>query len=136
MGLRHLIWRGACLAGFFCLTGCEAARVDTQETEAIDYELLEEADIPEEMSEPLMERRESPFLFTWADQGALYIARGYGRQETGGYEIQVTELCESKNAIILKTTLLGPEPDEEEEGPSCPYIVIRTAYSDKYVMTE
>lgn len=124
------------MAGFVCLTGCEAGRIDTQETETLAYELLEEADIPEEMSEPLMERRESPFLFTWADQGALYIARGYGQQETGGYEIQVTDLCESQNAIILKTTLLGPEPEEEEEGPSCPYIVIRTAYSDKYVMTE
>lgn len=125
-----------CSLSFFCLTGCQTARVDTEGAKTLPYELLEEADVPEEMEEPLKERRESPFLFTWADQGELYIARGYGEQETGGYEIEVTELCESENAIILKTTLLGPEPDGETAGPSCPYIVIRTAYSDKYVMTE
>lgn len=134
MGWQRGILCGLCL---LCLTGCSVTKIDAEKVKDLDYELLEETDIPEEMREPILERQEKPFLLTYADKGVLYIARGYGEQETDGYEIQVTELYESQDAIILKTTFLGPEPDGEiKEEPTYPYIVVRTEYSDKYVMTE
>lgn len=126
-----------CILCLVWLPGCSAAKLNTEKLRDVEYEQLEETDIPEEMKEPIQERKEEAFLLTYADRGSLYIARGYGKQETDGYEIQVTELYESENAIVLQTTLLGPEPDENiTETPTYPYIVVRMEYSDKYVMTE
>lgn len=120
-----------------CLTGCSIRSVSTEKVKDLSYELVEEPDIPEEMREPISRRQKEPFLLTYADNGRLYIARGYGEQETDGYEIQVLALYESENAIVLKTAFLGPEPDAEvSEEPACPYIVVQTEYSNKYVMTE
>lgn len=132
-------WRvGAfCILCLVCLTGCSVTKLETEKVRDLSYEQLDETDIPEEMREPILKRQEKPFLLTYADKGMLYIARGYGEQETDGYEIQVTELYESEEAIVLKTTLLGPEPDDKiTRAPTYPYIVVRTEYSDKYVMIE
>lgn len=133
------MWKKAAFAVMclVCLSGCRVQNLAVGEGQELEYELVEETEIPREMTEPISGRREKPFLLTYADGGDLYIARGYGRQETKGYEIQVDQLCESENAIVLKTTLLGPETEEEAAGgPSCPYIVVRIEYSDKYVLTE
>ena len=47
------------------------------------------------------------------------------------------DFYESENAIVLKTTFLGPEPGENmEEEPTYPYIVLRTEYKDKDVIIE
>lgn len=126
-----------CMLCLFFLGGCSVSRLSTDKIKDLSYVQTEEADIPEEMKKPIQERQEQPFCFTYADKGKLYIARGYGKQDTDGYEIQVAELYESENAIVFKTTFLGPEPDENKEGqPTCPYIVVQTEYSDKYVLIE
>lgn len=124
----------------FCvilMMGCSVRTLETEKVRDLDYELVEEADVPEEMRGLIDERKGEPFNFTYADKGELFIARGYGKQKTEGYEIQVTEFYESENAVVLKTTFLGSEPGEHtEDGPSYPYLVIRTEYSDKDVVIE
>lgn len=139
MRYKSVIFGILCL-GVLCLAGCTEKLRQEKERE-LSYEVIEEADIPEEMQEQIQERKKQAFLFTYADKNTkkqiLYIARGYGEQETDGYEIQVDELYESENAIVIKTTLLGPEPGEEiEETAACPYIVVQTEYSGKYVMAK
>ena len=119
------------------LAGCRIQKLDTGKVRDLDYTVMDETEIPEEMREQIERAKERPFLYTYADKGDLYIARGYGLQETGGYKILVSELYESRNAIICRTTLMGPEPDEKvTDQPSGPYLVIRTAYSDKYVIAK
>lgn len=126
-----LLW---CLA---VLAGCSVRTIETKKTGELEYEQVEEQEIPEEMKGPIEERQKEPFFLTYADKGRLYIARGYGKQKTNGYKIQVSDFYESENAIVLKTTFLGPEPGENiEETPTYPYIVIRTEYSDKDVVIE
>ena len=111
--------------------------LETEKVRDLAYEQVEEPDIPEEMREPIEERKDEAFSFTYADKGRLYIARGYGKQKTDGYKVQVLEFYESENAIVLETTFLGPEPGENLEGaPTYPYIVIQTEYSDKDVVVE
>lgn len=129
--------RTLCILGLFFLSGCSVSRISTGKVKDLSYVQIEEADIPEEMRKPIQERQSQPFSLTYADKGKLYIAKGYGKQDTDGYEIQVTEFYESENAIVLKTTFLGPESDEYKDGPpTYPYIVIQTEYSDKYVVAE
>ncbi len=123
--------------GMVVLAGGSVRRIETEKTGDLAYELVEEQDIPEEMRGPIEERQKEPFFLTFADKGRLYIARGYGEQKTGGYTIQVEDFYESENAIVLKTTFLGPEPGENmEKELTYPYIVLQTEYRDKDVVIE
>ena len=117
--------------GMVVLAGCSVRRIETEKTGDLAYELVEE------MRGPIEERQKEPFFLTFADKGRLYIARGYGEQKTGGYTIQVEDFYESENAIVLKTTFLGPEPGENmEKELTYPYIVLQTEYRDKDVVIE
>ena len=65
----------------------------------------------------------------------LYIVRGYGEQETGGYCIQVKELYLSSNAVFFSSELIGPRHAENvPKSPSYPYIVVETEKVDKNVV--
>lgn len=119
------------------MTGCSIQKIDREKEQDISYEILEEPDIPEEITAQIEKQKEKAFLFTYGDKGELYIVRGYGEQETGGYEIRVRELYESENSIILKTDFWGPEYGSQySKEPSFPYIVLKMKYSDKYVLAE
>ncbi len=126
-----------CMLCLLFLSGCSVSRLSTDKGKELAYVQIDEADIPQEMKKPIQEKQEEAFCFTYADKGKLYIARGYGKQDTGGYEIKVEDLYENEDSIVLKTTFLGPGPDEDRNGtPTYPYIVIQTEYSDKYVLIE
>ena len=74
---------------------------------------------------------------TYADNGSLYIAVGYGEQPTSGYSIEVKELYETENAIYIHTNLIGPAKDEKiVERKTYPYIVVKLEFVDKNVVFE
>ena len=63
---------------------------------------------------------------TYATEGYLYIAKGYGTQATSGYSVRVTDLYEAAEGIVFSAELLGPgktEPVLQVE--TYPYIVIK-----------
>ena len=120
-----------------CLQGCGVIETDTQKIEDLEYEILEEKDIPQELSEMIEERKETGFKVTYTDQEYLYIAMGYGEQETGGYSIAVNECYLTKNAIYFDTTLIGPVKGEKiNRVKSYPYIVVRVGKLEKNVVFE
>ena len=120
-----------------CLQGCGVIETDTQKIEDLEYEILEEKDIPQELSEMIEERKETGFKVTYTDQEYLYIAMGYGQQETGGYSIAVNECYLTKNAIYFDTTLIGPVKGEKiNRVKSYPYIVVRVGKLEKNVVFE
>ena len=45
----------------------------------------------------------------------LYILRGYGKQKSGGFSIQIEEVSKSENAVFVRTKLVGPAAKEEQE---------------------
>lgn len=117
--------------------GCSAETLSTEKLRDIDFTVVDEDDIPDELEEMIDEKEEQPFKLTYADGGDLYIAVGYGEQPTTGYSIQVTELYESKNAIYIHTNLIGPSKDEKVlERITHPYIVVKMEYVDKNVVFE
>ena len=77
------------------------------------------------------------FKTTYELDGDLYIVRGYGEQETGGYSICIRDLYLTSNAILFDTELVGPRKGEQvSSGPSYPYIVIKTEKRDESTIFE
>ena len=100
----------------------------------MEFTVLSEEVLPDELKGLITERKKDAFSFTYTDESYLYLCVGYGEQPTGGYSIAVNELYLTENAICVDTCLLGPSPDEKNsDTPSYPYIVIKTEYMDKTV---
>ena len=89
------------------------------------------------MKQEIEERKEMDFKLTYEDNGKLYIARGYGEKETGGYSISVKDVYLTQNALCFVTTLIGPGENETvAKAPSFPYIVVEMTKCDKNVLFE
>ena len=119
----------------FSLCACSAKELATEKIRDIDFTVVNEEDIPEELKTMIKEKETTPLKLTYADQGVLYIAEGYGEQPTSGYSIEVKECFETKNAIYLHTNLIGPTNEEKiVEKATYPYIVIKMEFIDKNVV--
>lgn len=117
------------------LCACSVEKTSTTKIRDIEFTVTEEKNIPEELMVMMKEKEGAPFKLTYADQGALYIAEGYGEQPTSGYSIEVKECFETKNAIYLHTNLIGPAKDELiVDAKTYPYIVIKMEFIDKNVV--
>ena len=103
----------------------------------LDYTIAAEADIPEELQNDIEEKKAADFKMTYKDNEFLYIVRGYGEQETGGYSICIRDLYLTSNAIIFDTELIGPRKGETiSKSPSYPYIVVKVELRDENVVFE
>lgn len=130
-----------CFAALFLiaavLAGCTFMSDERIKLRDLDFTILSEGKIPEELAGIIAEKQAEPFKLTYSDNEYLYICIGYGEQATGGYSIAVNELYLTDNAIYVNTTLLGPDASEKNNPtPSYPYIVIKTEYLDETVIFE
>lgn len=96
-----------------CLAGCGAEETKREKLKDLEYDILEEQDIPKEFLAVIEEKKETMFKLTYTDKEYLYIGAGYGVQETGGYSISVNDCYLTKNAIYFDTTLIGPSKGEK-----------------------
>lgn len=111
--------------------GCSVTKMVEEETKPITYTIIPQEEMPTEILNLIEGKKEKAFQLTYQDENYLYLIRGYGRQNTGGYSIQIENLSESKSAIFLTTNLLGPSKEEEKiKEPSYPYIVICIKYRE------
>lgn len=134
-----------CLTFLFCLllssallaAGCGVEETDSRKLEDLSYTILEEKEIPREFLAVIEEKKEQPLKLTYTDKENLYIAVGYGVQQTGGYSISVNQCYLTKNAVYFDTTLMGPSKGEQvNQVKSYPYLVIKTKYLEKSVVFE
>ena len=117
------------------LSGCSIVDTSGEKGSQLEYTIVGEKELPEELLTMINEKKTAEFKMTYADKENLYIVRGYGEQPTGGYSIQVNGVTLSDNGIHVDTNLIGPETEEEKgTEPSYPFIVLKTAYMDKTVM--
>lgn len=131
--LLMLLW------GLLSLTGCQKETDNLEKVRDLAFTVTAEENIPEELLKTLQEKQTDGFKVTYQDNGFMYLCRGYGEQETGGYSIVVESLYETVNAIYFDTTLKGPEPGEnggKKESMSYPYIVVKAELVDKPVVFE
>lgn len=119
------------------LTGCAIMSDERIKLRDLEFTILSEEKIPEELAGIIAEKQAQPFKLTYSDNEYLYICIGYGEQATGGYSIAVNELYLTDSAVYVNTTLLGPDVSEKNNPtPSYPYIVIKTEYLDETVIFE
>lgn len=125
-----------CMAVLF--TGCQQKTDPMEKIKDLEFTVLAEDNIPEELKAVIEEKKANAFKVTYQDNGFLYICIGYGEQVSGGYSITVNSLYLTENAIYADTTLLGPDPAQGAEirktSPSYPYVVIKTEFVDKPVV--
>ncbi len=125
------------LVACMLLSGCTFMSQEKVKLRDLEFTVLSEEKIPEELKALVEERKEEPFQLTYTDNEFLYICIGYGKQETGGYSIAVDQLCLTDANICAGTSLLGPDPSEKSNRtPSYPYIVLKTEYLEQTVVFE
>ncbi|WP_139348648.1 protease complex subunit PrcB family protein [Clostridium sp. Marseille-P2415] len=113
------------------LSGCTVNGDNGDKVRDLEYTVVADADIPQELRQIIAEKQQSPFKLTYSDDKNLYIVVGYGQQASGGYSIAVNELYLTDNSIVLDTELIGPEKGENVgTEPSYPFIVIKTEMSE------
>ena len=101
----------------------------------LEFTVTKEEELPEALRQQIEEKKEGDFRFTYSDNEYLYVARGYGIQETGGYSISVEDCYLSDTAICVKTRLQGPENGEEvTKAPSYPFIVLKLELREEEVL--
>lgn len=108
------------------VAGCGTEKGEYTKTGDVEFTVVEEADVPQELLTVIKEKKSAPFKLTYLAEDALYLAQGYGEQPSGGYSIAVEELFQAKEGVCLKTTLIGPAADEKvTTAVTYPYIVIK-----------
>ena len=139
-GKKHLVRVILCvgLAPILILTGgCTFLSQEKVKLRDLDFTVLSEEKVPEQLMAIIEEKKENAFQITYTDNANLYICIGYGKQETGGYSIAVDELYLTDANICVSTTLLGPEASEKSnKTPSYPFIVIKTEFLEQTVTFE
>ena len=123
------------LCACFLISGCITRIEKEQKQKDLEYILIDQEHLPEEMTEVLGQLKKKEFHFVYSDQGKTYLAEGYGACPTTGYSIQVNELYETEHTIYIHTSLMGPEVSEEtKEITTFPYIVVEISETEKEVM--
>lgn len=119
------------------LSGCSIEETNGTKVKDLEYTIVEDSDMPEELLSMIEEKKAADFKLTYEQDDELYIIRGYGEQETGGYSIRIKECYLTTNAILFDTELVGPRKGENvSASPSYPYIVIRTEKRDESTIFE
>lgn len=133
--MKKIILAILCMSMLCLFAGCTAEKISTEKLRDIEFTVVPKKEIPKELEDMIKEKGEEAFKLTYADDGSLYIAEGYGKQPTSGYSIEVKELYETENAIYVHTNLIGPAKDERIlERATYPYIVVRLEFVDKNVV--
>lgn len=112
------------------LGGCRMIKIEEGNRTPLEYTVTDQSQIPEEALKLIEEKKENEFQMAYQKGEDLYLIKGYGRQMSGGYSIQVTDLSASVNAVFFATKLIGPTEEVQGGEPSYPYIVVKTEYRD------
>ncbi|MCH5273522.1 MAG: protease complex subunit PrcB family protein [Lachnospiraceae bacterium] len=108
------------------IAGCSQKKEEYKKTGDVEYTVVEEADVPAELMDIIKEKRSGEFKLTYLAEDALYVAKGYGQQPSGGYSIAVDEMYMAAEGLCIKTTLIGPAADEKvTTAVTYPYIVLK-----------
>ena len=117
------------------LQGCKIENQEDKKVQDLDFTVLKEKEIPQDILAMIEEKKQEAFQFTKTSGPYTYLAVGYGKQKTSGYSIQVEDVYLGENAIYVKTALLGPKKDEAvSEVETFPYVVVKIEARDETVV--
>ena len=131
----YMIFSIICIVYVVSLTGCSKKAFSKEKIKDLDFTVLEQSEIPAKLAEEIASKKEEGFKITYIDGEYMYIAVGYGAQETGGYSVVIKELYQTKDAICINSGLIGPrENDLVLKAKTYPYIVIKLEKRDMDVV--
>lgn len=131
--MKRIIALGLLIVVLLC--GCSVDNQDTEKIKDLEYTVIENQDVPDELMSKIELEKHKVFKITFKDNGFLYIVVGYGKQPTGGYSIAIEELYLTENAMYIDTTLMGPSKEESvSQVETYPYVVIKTEYLDQNIV--
>lgn len=117
-----------------CVCGCAMEGEEEAKLRDLEFTVVTEEEQPEALAEVIEEKKASPFQISYTLGEDLFLAIGYGEQQTGGFSISVDELYETENHIVVDTTLIGPGSEEKViDSITYPYVIIKTELIDKDV---
>jgi hypothetical protein len=133
-GIKIILFLLGVISCGLLFTGCKSQDTDIKKIKDLEFTVVEDADIPQQLMEIINEKKKEPFKMSYSNEDNLYIIVGYGQQPTGGYSISVDDLFLTSNAIYIDTNLVGPsEKDYVSNAVTYPYVVIKTEFIDKRV---
>ena len=122
------------ICGVILNTAC-GREYDREKQNDIEYTIVSEEEMPQEIRQLIQESEKESFRKTYADKDYLYIIVGYGAQPTNSYSTEVEKLYESSNAKYVTTMLKGPSKTEKVlEVETYPVITIKIPYEEKPVV--
>lgn len=117
-----------------CVCGCAMEGEEEAKLRDLEFTVVTEEEQPEALAEVIEEKKVNPFQISYTLGEDLFLAIGYGEQQTGGFSISVDELYETENHIVVDTTLIGPGSEEKViDSITYPYVIIKTEVIDKDV---
>ena len=135
--IRKLIVLTCVFITCLSLMGCMAKDTEVRKLKDVEFTIVKESEIPEELLKHIDAKKEKEFKFTFYNKDKmdyLYIVVGYGMQPTGGYSITIDDLYLTNNAIYIDTSLIGPSKDDVvTQAITYPYIVVKIEFIDKPV---
>lgn len=125
-----------CMLLIFWLTagGCSLVKIEEGERTPLEYTVVDSTELPQSAQELIKEKKMDDFQMTYQKGDTLYLIRGYGKQMSGGYSIQVAELSVSSTTIFFKTRLIAPQKENQSGVPSYPYIAVKIDYREEPVV--
>lgn len=119
------------------LTACSSSKKSAPERTELVYTVEDIRNLPQELQNIIEEHKKQEIRLSYTDGPELYLIRGYGEQQTGGYSIAIRECSEDEQSILLDTMLIGPHnPEEMKEEPSYPYVVLKTDQKEKEIIIQ
>ena len=97
--------------------GCGRMRQKKEKEHGVEYTVLGEDQIPDEIRKVVDVKKQEEFQMTYQEEDMLYLLQGYGIQSSGGYSIRVEK---SQRKMIRKLSckrqkLIGPKGEKMEE---------------------
>ena len=119
------------------LPGCSLQREPEEKIRDLECSVLDEDEIPQPLAEVIEENKTKEMKLSYAKDGELYIARGFGEQKSGGYSITQKYCYLAEDGIHVRFELLGPPAGETmAEEPTFPYIVVKTEAEGQNIIFE
>ena len=114
------------ICGLVLQVGCNKKEIAVEKEQDLDFTVVEQIDIPDKLADEISSKKESGFKIAYEDGEYMYIAIGYGKKDTGGYNVVIKELFLTRNSIYVNSSLIGPRENEMVlKANTYPYIVIK-----------
>jgi len=115
-------------------SGCKNSD-EPKNKQGIDYTVVNEADIPEELGRIIEGKKEKVLRLTYTTRDYTYVVVSYGTKDTSGYSIRVNDVYIGDESLYVDLSLIGPKSSEEvNEIKTYPYIVIQMERREESVI--